>query len=204
MTGEELRLILKEADINLADLAGKLNKSPQSLNQALNAADIKSGLIEQISDVINVPVSSLYARDGKAAIAQNPPMNAEVETRPRIPMAVAAGSLTGFTDSAFLEDCQQIPVIKALPAYDYTIIVKGDSMEPKFEGGDEIAIRKVYDYIEWGKPYVLDTRDGAVLKRLYDAGDDYKCVSYNSEYPDFKVQKKDVIAVYKVVGLIRI
>ena len=77
-------------------------------------------------------------------------------------------------------------------------------MEPKFEGGDEIAIRKVYDYIEWGKPYVLDTRDGAVLKRLYDAGDDYKCVSYNSEYPDFKVQKKDVLAVYKVVGLIRI
>ena len=204
MTGEELRLILKDADINLADLAGKLNKSPQSLNQALNAADIKSGLIEQISDAINVPVSSLYARDGKAAIAQNPPTTVEVETRPRIPMAVAAGSLTGFTDSAFLEDCQQIPVIKALPAYDYTIIVKGDSMEPKFEGGDEIAIRKVYDYIEWGKPYVLDTRDGAVLKRLYDAGDDYKCVSYNSEYPEFKVQKKDVLAVYKVVGLIRI
>lgn len=204
MTGEELRLILKEADINLADLSSKLNKSPQSLNQALNAADIKSGLIEQISDVINVPVSSLYARDGKAVITQSPPAAVEVETRPRIPMAVAAGSLTGFTDSAFLEDCQQIPVIKALPAYDYTIIVKGDSMEPKFEGGDEIAIRKVYDYIEWGKPYVLDTRDGAVLKRLYDAGDDYKCVSYNSEYPDFKVQKKDVLAVYKVVGLIRI
>ena len=84
------------------------------------------------------------------------------------------------------------------------MIVKGDSMEPKFEGGDEIAIRKVCDVIEWGKTYVLDTRDGAVLKRLYDNGDNFKCVSFNAEYPDFEVCKADVFGIYKVVGLLRI
>ena len=126
------------------------------------------------------------------------------ETRPRIPMAVAAGTLNGFADSCYLKDCQKIPIIKALPEYDYTMIVKGDSMEPKFEGGDEIAIRKVSTLIEWGKTYVLDTRDGAVLKRLYDAGDSYRCVSYNDEYPDFTVNKDDIFGVYKVVGLIRV
>lgn len=128
----------------------------------------------------------------------------QVGTRPRIPMTVAAGLLTGFSDSIKSSDCEQMPIIKAFPPYDCTMIVKGDSMEPKFEGGDEIAIRKVSDIIEWGKTYVLDTRDGAVLKRLYDSGDKFKCVSFNSEYPDFEVNKDDVFGVYKVVGLLRI
>lgn len=116
-------------------------------------------------------------------------------------MAVVAGLLTGFSDSIKSSDCDQMPIIKAFPPYDCTMIVKGDSMEPKFEGGDEIAIRKVCDVIEWGKTYVLDTRDGAVLKRLYDNGDNFKCVSFNPEYPDFEVCKADASGIYKVVGL---
>ena len=127
-----------------------------------------------------------------------------LETRPRIPMTVAAGTLCGFSKSVKYCDCERQPVIKAFPDYDYTIIVKGDSMEPKFSGGDEIAIRRVAGVIEWGKTYVLDTADGAVLKRLYDNGDSFRCVSFNKEYPDFKVRKSDVFGVYKVVGLIRI
>lgn len=130
--------------------------------------------------------------------------NCKIDVRPRIPMTVAAGSIGGFANSIKLYDCEQIPVIKAFPSYDYTMIVKGDSMEPKYEGGDEIAIKQVTDYIEWGKVYVLDTRDGAVIKRLYDAQDKYRCVSYNKEYPDFEVNKADVFGVYRVVGLIRI
>lgn len=126
------------------------------------------------------------------------------ETRPRIPMTVAAGSLCGFADSVKSCDCEQIPLVKAFPRYDYTIIIKGDSMEPKFQSGDEIAIGKVNDVIEWGKTYVLDTRDGAIIKRLYDAGEKYRCVSYNKEYPDFEVNKIDIFAVYRVVGLLRI
>ena len=124
--------------------------------------------------------------------------------RPRIPMTVAAGSIGGFADGVKSYECEQIPVINAFPSYDYTMIVKGSSMEPKYEGGDEIAIKKVTDYIEWGKVYVLDTRDGAVIKRIYDAQDKYRCVSYNKEYPDFEINKADVFGVYKVVGLIRI
>lgn len=119
-------------------------------------------------------------------------------------MAVVAGLLTGFSDSIKSSDCEQMPIIKAFPPYDCTMIVKSDSMEPKFEGSDEIAIRKVCDVIEWGKTYVLDTRDGAVLKRLYDNGDNFKCVSFNPEYPDFEVCKADVFGIYKVVGLLRI
>lgn len=146
-------------------------------------------------------VGDMYAPGGKAADFEQSQSDV---TRPRIPMAVAAGLLTGFSDSIKSSDCEQIPIVKAFPPYDCTMIVKGDSMEPKFEGGDEIAIRKVCDVIEWGKTYVLDTRDGAVLKRLYDNGDTFRCVSFNPEYPDFEVSKDDVFGIYKVVGLLRI
>jgi len=126
------------------------------------------------------------------------------DVKPRIPSAVAAGFPGGFAAAVLGYQCEQRPVIKSFPQYNYTIIVKGDSMYPKFEGGDEIAIAKVLDVVEWGKTYVLDTREGAVLKRLYDAGDSFRCVSYNPEYPDFSILKSDVFGVYRVVGLIRI
>lgn len=124
--------------------------------------------------------------------------------RPRIPFSVAAGSLAVVSEGVMPSDCEYLPVIRQFPNYDFTMIVKGNSMTPAYEGGDEIAVRKVTEYIEWGKTYVLDTQDGAVLKRVYDDGDRIRCVSYNSEeYPDFYVDKESINGYYKVVGLIR-
>lgn len=148
--------------------------------------------------------SWLTTGEGEMLAGVKAPAETKEDTRPRIPVAAAAGTLAGFAAAVKAEDCEMVPVIKAFPSYDYTMIVKGNSMEPKYEGGDEIAIRRVSSTIEWGKTYVLDTRDGAVIKRLYDAGDQFRCVSYNSEYPDFYVDKSEVFGVYKVVGLIRI
>ncbi len=131
-------------------------------------------------------------------------MFAPQDVKPHLPTVATAGSMSGFSEAVRMGDCEMKPVVQALPSYDYTMTIKGNSMEPKFEGGDVIAIRKVIGFIEWGKTYVLDTADGAVVKRLYDDGDKFRCVSYNQEYPDFLVEKISVFGVYKVVGLIRI
>lgn len=131
-------------------------------------------------------------------------MSKEV-TKPRLPITAAAGNIYEYLDGVKMHECEQIPVIRSMPDYDFTMVVKGNSMEPKFEGGDEIACKKVEKIIEWGKAYVLATRDGAVLKRLYQDGDGVRCVSYNhEEYPDFHVDGDDILGVYRVVGLIRI
>lgn len=165
--------------------------------------DILRRIVEM--ETPKISIEWLMTGEGDMIVSRDSPeLCSEEETRPRIPMSVAAGTLCGFAESVKAHDCELVPVVKAFPEYDYTIIVKGDSMEPKFEGGDEIAIRRVAGIIEWGKPYVLDTADGAVLKRLYDEGDKFRCVSFNKEYPDFEVLKSDVFGVYKVVGLIRI
>lgn len=129
----------------------------------------------------------------------------ETPTKPRLPITAAAGVLSDYLGGVLAHECEYMPVVRSIPAYDFTMLVKGDSMEPKFEGGDEIACKKVESVIEWGKTYVLATRDGAVLKRLYKADDGVRCVSYNhEEYPDFFVKGDDILGVYRVVGLIRV
>ena len=75
MTGAELKQKLTEAGCVLADLAKQLSISPQHLNQALSAADIKTGLLERIAQVLDVPVSSFYGEPADivngSAIATN-------------------------------------------------------------------------------------------------------------------------------------
>ena len=128
----------------------------------------------------------------------------QTSTKPRIPTVAMAGPLSEYIDGIRRRDCEELPTIHQMPSYDFTIIIKGNSMEPKYEGGDEIACKQVFDYIEWGKTYVVSTRDGALLKRLYDAGDKIRCVSYNTEeYPDFYIEKSSDLKFYKIVGLIR-
>lgn len=126
------------------------------------------------------------------------------DTKPHLPIAVIAGRMGGISEAVRLHECEQLPVVYAFPRYDYTMMVQGDSMEPKYEGGDRIAIRKVCDYVEWGKTYVVDTADGALLKRIYDEGDTIRCVSFNKDYPDFHVNKQNIYGLYKVVGLLRV
>ena len=131
--------------------------------------------------------------------------SAEVNLKPRLPITAAAGVLSDYLGGILAHECEQMPVVRSIPEYDFTMLVKGNSMEPKFEGGDEIACKKVESLIEWGKTYVLATRDGAVLKRLYEAENGVRCVSYNhEEYPDFIVNGDDILGVYRVVGLIRV
>ena len=160
---------------------------------------IKGSAYEKISTAFP-QVNLSWLQNGRGEMF----LETEVKTRPHFPTLAMAGTLTGFCDGIKRGDCEMIPVISAFPAYDFTMNIKGDSMEPKLESGDIIAIKRVYDYIEWGKVYVLDTADGAVIKRLYDAGDKYRCVSYNPEYPEFFVDKGSVYGVFKVVGMIRV
>lgn len=201
--GDRLKLIRAEfSDGNNKIFADRIGESATTTSNWCAASSLSQSVILKIKNAFpRVSLDWLITGEGSMTLSES---GCDEQTRPRIPMTVAAGTLNGFGDAVLSHQCEQIPVVKMLPDYDYTMIVKGDSMEPKFEGGDEIAIKRVSSIIEWGKAYVLDTRDGAILKRLYDAGDKYRCVSYNSEYSDIEVPKDDVFGVYRVVGLIRI
>lgn len=209
--------LLKEKEPNsLQDsIASKLGISQGALSKIKNGAMLPSDeLADRIVDAFGVEdfkekVAEARREDTMKAI-RNAKQRTETDsepipTKPRLPITAAAGHLTDYLGGVLAHECDQVPVVRSIPDYDFTMIVKGDSMEPKFEGGDEIACKKVESVIEWGKAYVLATRDGAVLKRLYKTEDGVRCVSYNhDEYPDFEVKGDDIFGVYRVVGLIRV
>ena len=195
---ERLDELMKALGLTQSEFADKIGVG---INAVTNwkSRGIKGSSFEKIVAAFpSVNVVWLLTGDGQMFTDNSPSM------RPHIPVTASAGGLVGFADVIKAGDCDMLPVIPMLPSYDYTIAVKGNSMEPKYEGGDIIAIRKVHDFIEWGKTYVLDTADGAVIKRLYDNGESYRCVSFNKEYQDFLVDKSAVFGVYQVVGLIRV
>ena len=71
MTGEKLKKIIAENGYTMASAARSLDMTPQHLNQALNAADVKSGLLEKVSTVFGISIASLYGETPGVAITGN-------------------------------------------------------------------------------------------------------------------------------------
>lgn len=68
MTGKELKDKLSTCGISQAEIARRLGMSTQSMSQALNVADIKTGFLEKIANVLGVPMSSFYPNDTTTTI----------------------------------------------------------------------------------------------------------------------------------------
>jgi transcriptional regulator with XRE-family HTH domain len=76
MTGEALKKIITENGYTMASAARLLEMSPQHLNQALSAADVKSGLIEKAITALGLDLVNVYPQakftvknDGTIALA---------------------------------------------------------------------------------------------------------------------------------------
>lgn len=92
---------------------------------------------------------------------------------------------------------------------DFLIRVKGDSMVPKFTGGDVVACKKIsldkLFFLQWGRVYVLYTdSQGVMIKRVEQSEKEghVKCVSENKKYSPFDVPMSDIISLALVSGSI--
>lgn len=204
---EKVRWLMEQRQVSKRQFAIDMGIDPSNFARKLSGSlpwtnnDVRKMVEKGVSlEWLKTGEGEPYTEQKKA-----PEVEIPTNTKPRLPMKVAAGMIAEYYGGVLRDHCEEMPVIHQFQGYDFTMVVKGDSMEPKYEGGDEIACKAVNHIIEWGKAYVVDTQDGAFLKRLYPDGDDkIKCVSYNPEYPDFSVDKLDINGIYRVVGVIRI
>lgn len=122
-------------------------------------------------------------------------------TLPVIPTEAMAGTLGEFADSIQAYDCERM--ISPIKGADYAIKVCGDSMTPEIPNGCHILIKKVFEkeFVEWGKIYCLDTKNGAVIKRIYPTqdADIIECRSINPDYPPFQVNVRHINGWYRVL-----
>lgn len=126
---------------------------------------------------------------------------------PLIPFSAMAGALTGEL-KALEYECERY-VVPAFKGADFLMPVKGNSMVPTYASGDIVACQRVPMsglFFQWNKPYVLDTAQGPLIKRLKPGSDKQHVliVSDNKEYDPFELSYEDINAVAMVIGLIRL
>lgn len=122
-------------------------------------------------------------------------------TLPVIPIEAMAGTLGEFADSIHAYDCERM--VSPIKGADYAIKVCGDSMTPEIPNGSQILIKKIYEdeFVEWGKIFCLDTKNGAVIKRIYPTPNPevIECRSINPDYPPFQINVKNINGWYRVL-----
>lgn len=122
-------------------------------------------------------------------------------TLPVIPLEAMAGTLGEFAGSVQAYECEMM--VSPIKGVDYAIKVCGDSMAPEIPNGSHVLIKKIWEeeFIEWGKIFCLDTRNGAVIKRIYPTGDPdtVECRSVNPDYPPFQVNVRHINGWYRVL-----
>ena len=193
---EKLLLVFEEFKKNhivkswtdFADVIG-VNRS------VLSAA--KNGDEKYLTDTLMSKVKNAH----ESRFATPTPAEIEQEMVLVIPTGARAGTLAEFADSVAAYDCERM--VTPIKGADYAIQVTGDSMSPEYPSGSVVLIKRINEkaFIEWGKTYVLDTENGAVIKnvRKTDNPEVIECVSLNPAYQPFTMDTKYINGWYRVL-----
>lgn len=138
------------------------------------------------------------------AAVNNVPEGEQIPMRvPLIPVEAHAGSLADFADAVNEYDCEL--VVSPVRGASFAIQVTGDSMAPAYPSGAKILCQRVDEtaFVEWGRVYLLDTVNGAILKqvRKSETPGCVCCCSLNPspEYAPFEVETHHIRAWYRIL-----
>ena len=203
------QLVKKKTNGFIKDFAEKIGVSPQGI-QRLFKIDGRYNVYPRISRSMREKIADVFDLDEDWLEQATTRIENErfesgykpsVKQLPMISERAQAGKLTDSIE----ENSEMMDIIPRMPRYDCTISVDGDSMEPTYKAGDILALRKVDEksFIEWGSVYVLDTKSGIVIKRIYEDENGLKCSSDNENYKPFIVPWDMIYHIYKIVGFMR-
>ena len=173
------------------DLASLLGMNESSISRAMKEDEryLTDSLVEQVEFA-----ARKYVRSGA-----DPDTSAKVI--PVFPVEAMAGTMTEFFASVKEYDCERM--VSPIKGADYAIKIYGDSMSPEFPSGSLCLIKKVDEkqFIAWNEVYVLDTDNGAVIKKIRrtDKEDVVECVSINPAYQPFTIETSYIHGWYRVL-----
>lgn len=201
------------------DFATKLGISASMVTEiAKGRSSVGTSAIQNIVSQFNIDANWLLTGKGEmledTTAEQDQTKNIAVhvpegsrEGIPLIPIDAMAGALTD-ERTVYEYECERyvVPIFKGA---DFLIPVKGSSMYPKYNSGDIVACQNVPMtdlFFQWNKVYVIDTRQGALIKRIKPGHDKdhVLIVSENEEYEPFELPMSAINAVALVIGTIRL
>ena len=173
------------------DFAKLLDYAPNNLSKAMNGNEA------YLTDSLMARVKSAYDYYNSTPTQED----IDQEMVLVIPTGARAGTLADFASSISAYDCERM--VTPIKGADYAIQVTGDSMSPEYPSGSMIIIKKINEkaFVEWGKTYVLDTENGAVIKMIRKTDDPevIECVSTNPAYQPFTMNTRYIRGWYRVL-----
>lgn len=195
-------------DGNKSEFCRRIGRPAQAIKDIIGGKRSAPGY-ELIYDILasDLGISPNWLLLGEGAMGKG---GAEVEqvghTLPLIPLEAFAGPGEVAYQDIKIEDYYTVTDFKES---DFLIRVKGDSMTPKYNGGDLVACKAVdmahTYFLQWGRVYVIYTRSqGIMIKRVQPCEDEkwITCVSDNPKYAPFNVPKEDIVSIALVNGAI--
>jgi len=208
---EVVEKMAQSEGVTISQLAALIGKP------SANLYDIQSGKLKGVSEKLADLIISKFPHYNKSWLLtgegemlntansglspQTPSLEAVLI--PLLPVSAQGGSLNDFVISVRESDCEK--VVSPVKGADFAMYVAGDSMSPEYPNGSQVHVKKIHEdaFIEWGKVYVLDTCNGAVIKRIIPSEKDgyIKCMSINPNpiYAPFDVNMNDIYGVYRVM-----
>lgn len=215
--GERLKQYIDDKGLSIRAFEMAIGMSNGNFGKALaNGSPIKSDFLESILNIYE-DINPAWLLTGKGPMllddvkehtgAPATKATSPSEGIPLIPFSAMAGALTG-EQTALEYECERY-VVPAFKDADFLMQVKGVSMQPTYLSGDIVACQRVPlsdIFFQWNKTYVLDTSQGALIKRVKPGKDDHHIliVSDNTQYDPFELSRSDIHAVALVIGLIRL
>ena len=185
---------------------GEMIKTKSKENVPINLGD-KIG--DKLGDKPNVKKRYAIELAEKPMVTEENAVYKSNTGIPLIPIDAMAGFGTGAVQVMHYDTSKYIvPEFSELNV-DFMIRVKGSSMVPKYNSGDLVACKKLVItdiFFQWNKVYVLDTEQGALIKRVKKGSrDNYiLLISDNKNYDPFELHLSKIFAVALVVGVIRL
>lgn len=213
---DNIRKLAEKEGITIGAIERKIGASKGVLSRAMtNGTDIQAKWITAI--VENYPyVSADWLLTGKGEMLNSSESSQKKMVKvseqsqegiPLIPLDAMAGYFEGEMQ-VLLRDCERY-IVPGMPRADFLITVKGDSMMPSYFPGDIVACVRVPIkdvFFQYGRVYVLDTNQGAIIKRIEKSEDDESIliVSENEKYSPFTMHLSQVRSIALVIGIIRL
>lgn len=197
---ERIKLFAEVKGLSISGLQAALGLSNSYFSNTTGfTPKPRQRLIEYFPDVniewIKTGRGNMFASEGCTVAGE------DCCTVPILPVYAAAGSLTEFHCQVSDYECERI--ISPIKDVSLAMRVTGDSMTPEYPDGSIVLFSKINEeaFIEWGKTFVLDTVNGAIIKKVFpspSSPDKVLCRSVNPNYADYEVKRMDINGWYVV------
>lgn len=199
---KRIKLACRRKGTTLAYLNMKIGKSSGYLRNMGFISPKIAPLVKEVFPDLNID----YINSGEGEMFlenDNKINNCEI---PLLPMRAQGGTLTTFETNKqeYKYETIVVPVADASLA----IRIQDDSMSPYLIPGSIVVLQKIDEnaFIEWGKTFVLDTRNGVLVRNVLPCSEDEKkviCSCENSHYDRIFVPMDAVFGWYRILLQIR-